>query len=149
MKDNHHWVSIRGAASRFLGKRDGEHGAGAIEFALILPFLFLIMVAIIEMSNVYFTRNLLSEVTRDATRRFAVGALEKTEVEAYVLKRLAENTKVTGTVNVDETETDGVTDVSLSLSVPFAEVLLFDQLIEDLWSSAPENLSVSATMMKH
>ncbi len=132
-----------------MSKRDGQHGAGAVEFALIVPFLLLMLVAIVEMSNVYFTRNILSEITRDATRRFAVGALEIKEVEAFVLKRLAENTNVTGKVGVAETEVDGVTDVTLSLSVPFADVLLFDSLIEGLWSGAPKNLSVNATMMKH
>ncbi len=70
-------------------------------------------------------------------------------MEKFVLKRLAENTNVTGKVAVDETEVDGVADVTLSLSVPFADVLLFDQLVEKLWSGAPENLSVNATMMKH
>lgn len=149
MKDDHHLISIRRVSERFLTKRDGQRGAGAVEFALIVPFLLLMIVAIVEMSNLYFTRNLLSEITRDATRRFAVGALEETEVEAFVLKRLAENTSVTGEVDVAETEVDGITDVTLSLSVPFADILLFDQLIETLWSSAPQNLSVNATMMKH
>ncbi len=149
MASDRHWVSIRDAGARFFAKRDGQHGAGAVEFALIVPFLLLMILAIVEMSNVYFTRNILSEITRDATRRFAVGALEKGEVEKFVLKRLAENTNVTGKVAVDETEVDGVADVTLSLSVPFADVLLFDQLVEKLWSGAPENLSVNATMMKH
>ncbi len=149
MASDRHWISIRHAGARFLMKRDGQHGAGAVEFALIVPFLLLLIVAIIEMSNVYFTRTILSEITRDATRRFAVGALEEADVRAFVLNRLAENTNVTGTVAVDETEADGVTDVTLSLSVSFADVLLFDQLVGKLWSSAPENLSVTATMMKH
>ena len=149
MASDQDWLSIRHAGTRFRTRRDGEHGAGAVEFALIVPFLLLMIVAIVEMSNIYFTRNILSEITRDATRRFAVGALEKKEVRAFVLKRLAENANVTGKVAVDETENDGIVDVTLSLSVPFADILLFDQLVGKLWSGAPENLSVNATMMKH
>jgi len=149
MSKVHYWISGRREGARLFSTADGERGAGAIEFALIVPFLLMILVAIIEMSNVYFTRNMLGEITRDATRRFAVGALEQTDVEAFVLKRLAENTHVTGHVDVAEAEVDGVTDVTLSLSVPFADVLLFDSLIRGLWSGAPENLSVNATMMKH
>ncbi|MEM8948255.1 MAG: TadE/TadG family type IV pilus assembly protein [Pseudomonadota bacterium] len=149
MVQNRHWHSIRRSGACFLRKRDGEHAAGTVEFALILPFILLMIVAIIEMSNLYFMRNMLSEITRDATRRFAVGALEKADVEAFVLKRLAETSDVTGTVNVAETEVDGITDVTLSLSVPFADVLLFDELVEKLWTGGPQNISVNATMMKH
>lgn len=149
MARDRHWISIRRSCTRFFKERDGERAAGTVEFALIVPFLLLLIVAIIEMSNLYFTRNLLSEITRDATRRFAVGALEKNEVEEFVLGRLAETTDVAGTVNVTETEVDGVADVTLSLSVPFADVLLFDQLVEKLWAGGPKTISVNATMMKH
>ena len=141
--------SIRCAAAGFLAGSEGRRGAGTIEFALLLPVLLLIIVAIVEMSNIYFMRTQLSEIARDATRRFAVGALEKSEVEAFVLGRLSEQTTIKGKVEVDEEEIDGVADVTLSLSVPFADVLLFDQFIEGLWSGAPTDLSVSSTMIKH
>ena len=144
-----HFVSAPSALTRFLARPKGQDGAGAVEFALLLPFMLVLIIAIIEMSNVFFTRSQLSEITRDATRRFAVGALEQTEVQAFVLARLSELTDLQGEVLVDEVETDDIVDVTLSLSVPFADVLIFDQLIETLWSGAPNNLSVSATMMKH
>ncbi|MGI9499441.1 MAG: TadE/TadG family type IV pilus assembly protein, partial [Geminicoccaceae bacterium] len=131
------------------GFRLGERGVSAVEFALIIPFVLLLIIGIIEMSNVYFMRNQLSEIARDATRRFAVGALDEAEVEAFVLKRLAQTTSADGSVDVTETEVGDIIDVSLSLSVPFADVLLFDQLIKSLWTSAPKDLSVNATMMKH
>lgn len=126
-----------------------ERGVGAIEFALILPFILMLVVGIIEMSNVFFMRNQLNEIARDATRRFAVGAMDEAEVRTFVLKRVAQTTQAQASVDVAETETDDVVDVSLSLSVPFADVLLFDHLIEHLWSGAPQDLSVSATMMKY
>lgn len=140
---------MRPAASGAGSGCGGEGGAGTVEFALLLPFLLIMIVAIIEMSNVYFMRSQLSEITRDATRRFAVGALEKAEVEAFVLKRLAAATKAAGKVDVAEDEADGVTDVTLSLSVPFADVLMFHQLLETIWPNAPPRLSVSSTMIKH
>ncbi|MEM7044841.1 MAG: TadE family protein [Pseudomonadota bacterium] len=129
--------------------RKSEDGAGTVEFALIVPFLLLIVVAIIEMSNVYFMRSQLSEITRDATRRFAVGALEEADVRPFILERLAKTTNVAGTVDVNESEIDGVVDVNVSLSVPLAQVLMFDELIGELWSGAPSELSVSSTMIKH
>ena len=139
---------IRRTATRLLGRDRGERGAGAVEFALIVPILFLITVAIIEMSNIYFTRSELSEITRDATRRFALGAIEKDEIKLYVQKRLKESTELTGDVDVDENQIGDITDVTLSLSVPFSDVLIFNHLVESLWSSAPDKLSVNATMMK-
>lgn len=149
MTDERCHPPTRRTAAGLFTKRDGQLGAGTIEFALIVPFLLMIIVAIIEMSNVYFMRNQLSEITRDATRRFAVGALEEKEVEAFVLKRLSEQTNVAGEVEVAEEEIDGVIDVTLSLSVPFTDVLLFDNLIDKLWSGAPPNISVTSTMIKH
>ncbi len=149
MFSGRHIASMRRTAQRLIAGGDGRRGAGAVEFALMLPFVLLLILAIIEMSNVYLVRNQLSDIVRDATRRFAVGALEKNDVEAFVLKRLAESTDVKAEVTVDESETDGVVDVSLSLSVPFSEILLFDQMIEKLWAEAPSHLTVDATMMKH
>ena len=134
---------------QFIAGRDGQRGAGAIEFALIIPFLLLMVVAIIEMSNIYFMRSQLNEIARDATRRVAVGALELSAAEAFVLARLANTSNVRGAVEVAETETDDIVDVTLSLSVPFADVLLFDQFLQSLWSEAPTHLTVDATMMKH
>ncbi|NJO37160.1 MAG: pilus assembly protein [Rhizobiales bacterium] len=127
---------------------DGQQGAGAIEFALIVPFLLVLIVGIVEMSNIYFMRNQLGEIVREATRRLAVGALETSAAEAFVLARLAETSDVEGEVAVAENEADDVVDVTISLSVPFAEILLFDQALATLWSGAPSHLTVDATMMK-
>ena len=130
-------------------RRLDERGVGAIEFALMLPVVLTLIVGIIEMSNVYFMRNQLNEIARDATRRFAVGSLDESQLKTFVLKRVAETTRAKASVDVTETEADDIVDVSLSLSVPFADVLMFDQLIESLWSGAPKNLSVNTTMMKY
>lgn len=145
------WAStaIVQRARQFIAGSNGQRGAGAVEFALILPFLFLLIVAIIEMSNIYFMRNQLNEIARDATRRLAVGALELSAAEGFVLARLAKISNVSGAVEVAETETDDIVDVNLSLSVPFADILLFDQFLQSLWSEAPTHLTVDATMMKH
>ena len=129
--------------------RLGERGVGAVEFALIVPFLLLLIVGIIEMSNVYFMRSQLNEIARDTTRRLAVGALSQEEAQKFALKRLAETIAIRGKVDVSETETGDFVDVSISLSIPFADVLMFDQLVKGVWSSAPKVLTASATMMKH
>lgn len=141
--------SILPTATRLLSGRGAQCGAGAVEFALILPFLFLLTIGIIEMSNIYFKRNQMNEIVRDATRRFAVGALQEADVEAFVLTRLEETAGLNGAVQVAEVEDGDIVDVSINLGVPFADVIIFDQLIETLWSSAPEQMTVSATMMKH
>ena len=53
------------------------------------------------------------------------------------------------TMTMTNRRRDGeIVDVTLTLSVPFADVLLFDGLVEHLWSDFPTALSVDATMMK-
>lgn len=136
--------SLRNVVSGHLGER----GVSAVEFALIIPFLLLLTVGIIEMSNVYFMRSQLSEIARDGVRRLAIGAQEEEVVKKLALKRLAEATGASGKVDVDEAKFDDIIDVTMTVAVPFADVLLFDELIETLWANAPATLSADATMMK-
>lgn len=142
-------ASIRRTRRRFAARSDGQSGAGAVEFALIIPFLLLLIIGIVEMSNIYFIRNQMNEIVRDATRRLAIGALTKSTAETFVLQRLAETSNLDGEVEVSEEEVDEIVDVTLSLRVPFADILLFDHVIDTLWAEAPTHLTIDATMMKH
>lgn len=55
--------------SRFL--RD-ERGAVALEFALVLPFMMLVVFGIIDMSRIYYTINEMSSAVREGARYAAV-----------------------------------------------------------------------------
>lgn len=147
----------------------GNQGASLVEFALIVPFLLSLMVGIVEMSNVFFVRNALGEVVRDATRRFAVGALDKAETEKFVLKKVADTINATGKVQVTETDDEGndkdkksgkekrsesqaaITDVTVSLTVSLKDLLLFKDLSGGLIEigGGSSDLTLSASMLKH
>lgn len=129
-----------------------ELGASAVEFALLVPFLLLLITGIVELTNVYFVRSQMTEVARDAARRVATGAFSEDEAVKFVSKKLAETTDAPPKVEVTETElgkNDGV-DISVSLSVPLKDVVMFDLIGTgtDRLSDHPATLSASATMLK-
>ena len=142
----------------------GERGVSAVEFALIIPFILMLTMGIIELSNVYYMRSQLSEIARDSVRRLAIGAQEEKAVVLHALERLEQTTGAKGKIEIaesgggdddDDDDDDGkrsrggeIEDVTMTLSVPFSDVLLFDGLVEHLWADFPTTLSVNATMIK-
>jgi Flp pilus assembly protein TadG len=143
------------------GLWSGELGASLVEFALLLPFLLSLAIGIAEMSNVFFIRNVLNEVVRDAARRFAVGAMDKSETEKLVLQKVAESINSTGKVIITESKDEGKkdesgdkginNDVTVALTVSLQDLLLFENLsggLITLGDSTPK-LTFRATMLKY
>lgn len=127
-------------------------GASVVEFALIVPFLFSLAIGIVEMSNLFFIRSTLGDVVRDAVRRCAVGALDKSGTEQLVLQKVAETIDFTGNVRVSETEVDEQnTDVTVTLTVPLQNLLLFQNLSGGLvtFGGSDPDMTFSATMLKY
>ncbi|MGI9433882.1 MAG: TadE/TadG family type IV pilus assembly protein [Geminicoccaceae bacterium] len=146
------WLSID-RPRRLLRK---DSGASAVEFALLVPFILMLTAGIIEMTNLYFVRNQLNEIVRDATRQLAVGALEASEARKLVLAKLAEITDASGKVEVRETNDDDdkeeeAVDVTVLLSVSLKDVLMFGKAAESVMSSGGDGslITVSASMFKH
>ncbi|MEL6961618.1 MAG: TadE family protein [Pseudomonadota bacterium] len=132
--------------------RRGDRGASLIEFALIVPFLLSLTIGIVEMSNVFYIRNILNEAVRDATRRFAIGALDKVGTEDLIQQRVTDTIGFNGKVLVTETPIDDDnTDVTVSVTVPLQSLLLFQSLsggFVTIGGSNP-NLTFSATSLKY
>lgn len=128
-------------------------GASAIEFVLIIPFLLMLAGGIVEMTNLFFVRSQLNEIVRDATRRLAVDAFDQEEARKFIVGKLAQTTDAKGDIEVTETAEKGesATDVTVSLSVPLEDVLIFDFVADSLGSSGEDrpDLSVAVTMFKH
>lgn len=123
-----------------------------IEFALIVPFLISLTIGIVEMSNVFYTRTVLNEVVRDATRRFAIGILDKEGTEDLVRQKVTETTGSNGDVRVTETPIDDEnTDVTVSVSIPLQNLLLFESLSGGLvtFGGSNPNLTFSATSLRY
>ena len=129
-----------------------DRGASVIEFALIVPFLMSLTIGIVEMSNVFYVRNVLNEAVRDATRRFAVGALDQLATENLVRQKVTEAIGASAEVLVTETPVDDDnTDVTVSVSVPLQNLLLFESLSGGLvtFGGSNPNLTFSATSLKY
>ena len=54
-------------------RRRGDQGSAAVEFALVLPFLLLLLCGIIDFGRAYNARNTLSHAARESVRVWALG----------------------------------------------------------------------------
>ncbi|MDP9997763.1 TadE/TadG family type IV pilus assembly protein [Pseudarthrobacter sulfonivorans] len=52
--------------------RNGEHGAVAVEFALVAPLLLALIAGIVEFSYAYNTQISVSQAAREASRTYAI-----------------------------------------------------------------------------
>ena len=68
---------------RFCHRR-GERGAAAIEFALVLPVLLLLVRGLIEFSRLYNIKISLSNAARDGARRMAIHNSQPTAKTAAI-----------------------------------------------------------------
>ncbi|MGB7912958.1 MAG: TadE/TadG family type IV pilus assembly protein [Desulfobaccales bacterium] len=71
------------------GQRDSEGGAVAVEFALILPFLALILCGIFDIGNLYYNYDLVNNAARQGARLFAVDI--STSTPPYTLAQITTN----------------------------------------------------------
>ena len=83
-------------------RRDGEHGAVAVEFALILPVLLLLVFGIVDFGHAWYMRHMLQNSCREGARyatryqtdgsgnRLLPSALTPS-IQDYILKTTAEN----------------------------------------------------------
>jgi hypothetical protein len=65
-------------------KRRRTRGQSLVEFALVLPFLLLLLFGIIDMSRYVFTLNTLNQVARESAR---VGSVQEWPTECAALAR--------------------------------------------------------------
>jgi hypothetical protein len=119
-------------------------------------------IGIVEMSNAFYIRNILNETVRDAARRFAIGAMNPDQTEAFILEKVAEIIDANASVVVTESDTTeaekskeageaSIDDVTITLTVPFDDILLFENLSGGLitFAGSNPNMTFSATMLKY
>ncbi len=106
-----------------------ERGVAAIEFALAMPFVLLVLSGIIQFGFVLFLQSHVADVARDTARRAAVGELAKAEAEQFAQDRLLNwgvTYSVAVTLPVPNDPND--TDVDVQISLPMSQVALIDLL---------------------
>ena len=106
-----------------------ERGVAAIEFALAIPIVLLVLSGIIQFGFVLFLQSHVADVARDTARRAAVGELAQAEAEQFAQDSLlnwgvAYSVAVTLPVPNDPNDTD----VDVQISLPMSQVALIDLL---------------------
>ena len=101
-----------------------ERGVAAVELALALPFVLLVLSGIIQFGFVLFLQSHVADVARETARRVAVGEFEQAEAVQFAQDSLL-NWGVTYTVAVTFPDPD---DVDVQISLPMSQAALIDLL---------------------
>ncbi len=126
------WYRKLQTSVRSLGK--DESGANAVEFALVVPVLLLLILGIIQLGIILFTYNNMVQAAREAARVLAVRTASLTEATAVVNAQLGfSGLTFTVTPCAPPPATtncgaplDPAKDVSVTVSVPLAEASLIN-----------------------
>jgi Flp pilus assembly protein TadG len=107
-----------------------QRGATAVEMALVLPVLTMVLLGIVEFGALFYLNNAMSHVAKDVARRVAVGELTDNEAVDLIQERLSSwNADFTASV-----AHPGGTDVETMISVPLADAAIinfFDHFFGD------------------
>ncbi len=101
-----------------------ERGVAAIEFALVMPFVLLVLSGIIQFGFVLFLQSHVTDVARETARRVAIGEFEQAEAVQFAQDSLLD-WGVTYTVAVTFPNPD---DVDVQISLPMSQAALIDIL---------------------
>lgn len=104
-----------------------DSGAAALEFALVLPVLLLILFAIVQFGALFSIQNTMTNASREAARAMAVDGLSATQAEALADRRLGAWGGLA--FQIDAAGPDPADrDVAVTISVPARDAVLVDVL---------------------
>ena len=143
------WFRVPGMGKlrRYLRLRRDKRGAIAIEFALILPILLIILFGIVEFGAIMFTRHVMFYSAREAARAYVTGVVESTEEAVTLAENLLSEGSATGTFTVTATTSGLGTSTSLitiSIETPMVDAALVNVFPDYLLGDG--DLSVNTTM---
>lgn len=124
---------LRQRTSRLLARlrrrRFGEGGAAAVEFAMILPVLLLILFGIVQFGLLFSVQNQMINAAREAARAMAVEGATETEGENLANALLAAYGDMNFTVNaIDADPSNGNPNVSVTVQIPATDAVMVDFL---------------------
>ena len=97
-------------------RRRSEHGAAAVEFALVVPLLLLVMLAIIDFGWIFNQQLRLTAAAREGARHYAIHSAESgAQADAEALATNVAGVSVT--IAYDSTCSDQVADDVLTMRV--------------------------------
>lgn len=99
---------------RLAGARRDDHGAAVVEFALVVPVLFLIIFAVIDFGRALWTMNVLSSGVREGARAAAVesAADYKAVAEAKTVAYINSTLGLTGSAALTTADVDVNTTIA-------------------------------------
>ena len=113
----------RRAPSR--GRNRKRRGAAVVEFAIVAPLFILLVFGMIEFGRMIMVQQIMTNASREGTRRAVIEGATQTEVENLVTDYL-DNASVPGaTVTVTPSDLGNVgfgDPVTVSVSIPFNSV---------------------------
>lgn len=127
--------------------RSKRRGAAAVEFALVAPIFFMLVLGMVEIGRAVMVRQVLTNASREGARRAVLDGAKAAEVTTFVTTYLA-NASVTGaTVTFPQGNPEAAgygVPVEVKVSVPFSQVS---------WVTAPmylggQTLSASTIMRR-
>jgi Flp pilus assembly protein TadG len=127
-------------------RRATSRGVAAVEFAIVAPIFFMLVIGIIEVGRAIMVQQVLINASRVGARRAAM--LSSTEAE--VLSAVTEFTSgvgvssVTATVTPDPETAEGGDALTVSTSVSYADV----SWLPTPWFMGGKTLTSSAVMRK-
>ena len=120
-------------------------GAAVVEFAIVAPFLFLIIFGIIEFGRLFMVQQILTNASREGARRAILESSTEAEVKTLVNDYLTSTSVSGATVTVTPTNLGslGMGDaVTVSISVPYEDV----SWVSSPWLLGGRTLSAQSIM---
>lgn len=102
-----------------------SRGAAAVEFALLVPVLAVLLAGTFESSLLLYTWGSMEFASRQAARAVAVGAITRAEAKTFVEKRMLDSPgspKATATVTLNNGATALENEVVVQVSIPGTEL---------------------------
>lgn len=105
--------------------RASEAGSAAVEMALVLPILLLILMGIIQFGMVFFVHNSMQHLAQEASRLVAVGSTPMAEAESWIQDRLVP-LNAPYLISVESVGAGDGDDIVITISVPLAAAAILD-----------------------
>src|SRR5262245_38890635 len=119
------WAGRPRQASAVASLWQDERGASAVEFALVLPVLVMLLLGVIQYGSLFLVQTRMNDAARDTARRLAVGDLKtEAEAEAHARAMLADWSAPFKTVAALPDPPDH--DVTVTITVPMQQAALVD-----------------------
>ncbi|MBT2500744.1 pilus assembly protein [Agromyces sp. ISL-38] len=105
-------------------RRGDDRGAAAVEFALVLPLLLVLVLGILEFGRVFNIQIALSNAAREGARYMAVHDDPAAATGAAIAAALIDPEISSGQVSITPSSCDGLEDASVEVTIDYTVELM-------------------------